>query len=78
VTVVERANNQPVIHKNRKQDKTDPLAGGCKTAGFPALVDSVADPVDSGIPTNGLVVGVDEDDLEVLVDTVLVDPVRLL
>lgn len=35
----------------------------------------VADPVDAGIPADGLVLGVDEDDLEVLVGRVLVDPV---
>lgn len=39
------------------------------------LVDSVADPVDASIAADGLVLGVDEDDLEVLVGGVLVDPV---
>ena len=38
-------------------------------------MDRVADPVDAGIPADGLVLGVDEDDLEVLVGRVLVDPV---
>lgn len=40
-------------------------------------MDGVADPVDAGVATDGLVGGVDEDDLVVLVDTVLVDPVRV-
>jgi hypothetical protein len=40
-------------------------------------VDGVADPVDASIATDSLVGGVDEDDLEVLVDTILVDPVRV-
>ena len=38
-------------------------------------MDGVADPVDAGITADGLVLGVDEDDLEVLVGGVLVDPV---
>lgn len=38
-------------------------------------MDGVADPVDAGITANGLVLGVNEDDLEVLVGGVLVDPV---
>ena len=39
------------------------------------LVDGVADPVDAGIAADSLVLGVNEDDLEVLVGRVLVDPV---
>lgn len=38
-------------------------------------MDGVADPVDAGITADGLVLGVNEDDLEVLVGGVLVDPV---
>jgi hypothetical protein len=38
-------------------------------------VNGSADPVDAGITTDGLVLGVDTDDLEVLVGGVLVDPV---
>jgi hypothetical protein len=38
-------------------------------------VDGVADPVDAGVTANGLVLGVNTDDLEVLVGGVLVDPV---
>ena len=53
------------------------FAGGGKASGLPALVDGVADPVDSGITADSLVCGVDEDDFVVLVDTVLVDPVGL-
>lgn len=38
-------------------------------------MDRVADPVDAGIAADGLVLGVDTDNLEVLVGGVLVDPV---
>ena len=38
-------------------------------------MNGVADPVDAGITTDGLVLGVDKDDLVVLVGGVLVDPV---
>lgn len=40
-------------------------------------MDGIADPVDAGITSDGLVLRIDEDDLVVLVDTVLVDPVGL-
>lgn len=38
-------------------------------------MNGVADPVDAGITADSLVLGVDEDNLEVLVGGVLVDPV---
>ena len=53
------------------------LAGRSKTTGLTVLVNGVGDPVDAGIAADGLVVGVDTDDLEVLVHTVLVHPVRV-
>lgn len=53
------------------------LASGGKTTGFAVLVDWVDDPVDAGILADGLVLGVDEDDLVVLVGRILVDPVRV-
>lgn len=53
------------------------LAGGSKTAGLAVLVDGVDDPVDPGVDADGLVLGVNEDDLVVLVGGVLVDPVRV-
>jgi hypothetical protein len=53
------------------------LAGGCESTAFAVLVDGLGDPVDAGIAADGLVLGVDEDDLEVLVGGVLVDPVRV-
>lgn len=34
-------------------------------------------PVDSGIPTNGFMLRIDEDDLKILVGRVLIDPVRV-
>ena len=58
-------------------DTTVLLSSGGETTGLTTLVNGVADPVDTGITTDSLVVGVNEDDLEVLVDTVLVDPVRV-
>jgi hypothetical protein len=53
------------------------LAGGGKATGLAVLVDGVDDPVDAGVDADGLVLGVDKDDLEVLVGGVLVDPVRV-
>jgi hypothetical protein len=58
-------------------ETTGLLASGSETAGLAVLVDGVDDPVDAGILTDGLVLGVDEDDLEILVGGVLVDPVRV-
>ena len=40
------------------------------------LLDRVGDPVDLGVPPDGLVERVDEDDLKVLVGRVLANPVR--
>ncbi len=51
------------------------LAGGGETAGLAVLVNWGNDPVDAWIAADGLVLWVDEDDLEVLVGGVLVDPV---
>lgn len=51
------------------------LAGGGKATGLAVLVDGVDDPVDAGVATDGLVLGIDKDNLEVLVGRVLVDPV---
>lgn len=53
------------------------LAGSRKTTAFTVLVNGVDDPVDAGIAANSLVLGIDEDDLEVLVGAVLVDPVAV-
>lgn len=53
------------------------LAGGGEATGLAVLVDGVDDPVDAGVDADGLVLGVDEDDLVVLVGGVLVDPVRV-
>ena len=53
------------------------LAGGGKTTGLAVLVDGGDDPVDAGIAADSLVLGVDKDDLVVLVGRVLVDPVRV-
>jgi hypothetical protein len=56
-------------------DTTGLLAGGSETASLTVLVHGVDDPVDAGVTADGLVLGVDEDDLVVLVGAVLVDPV---
>jgi len=53
------------------------LANRGKASGLSVLVDSVGDPVDSGVSSDSLVRRVNKDDLVVLVDTVLVDPVRV-
>lgn len=41
------------------------------------LVDRLANPVDARISSNGLVLRIDHDDLEVLICRVLIDPVRV-
>jgi hypothetical protein len=51
------------------------LARSSKTTHFAVLVHGVDDPVDAGVETNGLVLGVDKDDFVVLVGRVLIDPV---
>ena len=56
-------------------ETTGLLAGGGETTRLAVLVDGVDDPVDAGVDADGLVLGVDEDDLVVLVGRVLVDPV---
>jgi hypothetical protein len=53
------------------------LASGSETTRFAVLVNWVDDPVDAWITADGLVLRVNEDDLEVLVGRVLVDPVRV-
>lgn len=56
-------------------ETTGLLAGGGEATGLAVLVDGVDDPVDAGIDADGLVLGVDKDNLVVLVGRVLVDPV---
>jgi len=56
-------------------ETTGLLAGGGETTSLAVLVDGGDDPVDAGILADGLVLGVDKDDLVVLVGRVLVDPV---
>ena len=52
-------------------------SGGGKSTRLAALVNRGGDPVDLGVAADGLVRRVNEDDLVVLVDTILVDPVRV-
>jgi hypothetical protein len=58
-------------------ETTGLLAGGSETTRLAVLVDGGDDPVDAGILADSLVLGVDENDLVVLVGGVLVDPVRV-
>ena len=51
------------------------LACCSETTRFAVLVNRINDPVDAGIPANGLVLRVDQDDLKVLVCRILIDPV---
>ena len=50
-------------------------ASGGKAASFSALVLGGGNPVDSGVTGDGLVVGVNHDDLEELVGSILTNPV---
>jgi hypothetical protein len=51
--------------------------GGSETARLSVLVNGVDDPIDSCISSNSVVRWVDGNDFKVLVDTILVDPVRV-
>ena len=52
-------------------------AGRGEASSLSVLVDGVNDPVDARVVANHDMLGVDEDDLKVLVGGVLVDPVRV-
>jgi hypothetical protein len=58
-------------------ERTIFLAGRGESTELTVLVDGLADPVDSGISTDGSVRRIDHDDFEELVDRVLVDEVRV-
>jgi hypothetical protein len=53
------------------------LASGGEASHFPVLLHALGDPLNLGVVADGVVVGVDEDDLEVLVGGVLTNPVRV-
>lgn len=72
-----RATNGVVRAMTLDSQSTVLLARGGQAAALAVLVNGIANPVDAGIVTDGHVVRVDEDDLEVLVGSVLVDPVRV-
>lgn len=72
--IVQRVANKRATYPSDASD-AHLLASGGKTAALAVLVHRVGDPIDAGVPSDGLVAGVDADDLEVLVHTVLVDPV---
>jgi len=58
-------------------DTSGLLASSSKTTGLTVLVNGVADPVVSGIVSDGSMAGVDENNLKVLVGSVLVNPVTV-
>lgn len=53
------------------------LTGSSKTSVLPVFVNSVADPVNTGVLANSFVVGVNQDDFIKFVGSILVDPVRV-
>ena len=53
------------------------LSGRGKTTLLAVLVDRLDDPVDAGVVADSLVLRIDQDNLEVLVSRVLVDPVAV-
>lgn len=53
------------------------LSGRRKTAALPPLVNGLGNPVNPGVPSHRLVLRVNSNNFEVLVNTVLVDPVRV-
>lgn len=66
-----------VVEEMTLVDTSGLLASSSETTGFTVLVNRLADPVVSGITSDGLVLRVDKNDLEELVCGVLVDPVRV-
>lgn len=58
-------------------ETTGLASSGGKTTSLTVLVDRGDDPVDTSIVTDGVVVGVNQDDLEVLVGRILTDPVAV-
>ena len=51
------------------------LSGSSKAPALPVLVNWFHNPVDPWVPTDSLVLGVDQDDLVVFVGRVLINPV---
>lgn len=58
-------------------DTSGALASGSKSAHLTMLHDSLADPVDLGVTSDGIVIGINENDLKVLVGRILGHPVRV-
>jgi hypothetical protein len=56
-------------------EATGLLASCSEATRFTVLMDGVDDPVDTWITANGTMLRVNEDDFEVLVGAVLIDPV---
>lgn len=57
-------------------DTSGLLASGGKSTSFAVLVDGVGNPVVSRIIADGVVLGINKDNLKVLVSRILVNPVR--
>ena len=53
------------------------LASRCQTSQFSVLVDGIADPVNLGVVSDGLMASIDEDDFVVFVGSILSNPVRV-
>jgi len=58
-------------------DTSGVLASGGEASHFAVLVDALGDPLELGVVADGVVVGVDENDFEVLVGGVFTNPVRV-
>lgn len=56
-------------------DASGSLASGGEASHLPMLLDTLGDPLELGVIADGVVVGVDENDLEVLVGGVFTNPV---
>jgi len=54
-----------------------PFSDAGETASFPALVHRFGDPVNLGVAANGLMIGIDEDNLVIFVYAILVYPIRV-
>jgi len=58
-------------------DTTVLLSSSSKPSRFSSLVNGITDPVDFRVPSDSFMEWVNKDDLEILVNPILVDPVRV-
>lgn len=71
------ASRRSVVEQMSLVDSSGLLASGSESTGLTVLVHRVDNPVVSGVTSDGLVLGIDKDDLKVLVSGILVHPVRV-